>query len=404
MAASPARRRGLGAGVDQRRRLVPDRWLVAALAVLVVNLAFVGALLVRDHGRVSRLVHAAPPWSDAARAPGSLDVQPADKGFDGQFFYRLGVSPLSRDRLVAGVRFDLPALRNARWAYGALAWAVSGGDRDLVPWALLGVNLAAAAAVGGLAAGLARSAGRHAAWGLLVALWPGFAYSISLDTSELVASAFVLAGLLAARRRRWVWCGLALATAVLARDTAIVVPLGLAVAGTWAWLRGRRVDATGQVAAGGFALAVFGGWQILQRARFGSWPLTSSGDNNLAAPFTGLVHELRRSFPPSGGTEAFRLLSAAILVAALIAAGMSLRRSSSPTAEKVAWAPAVLVVMLLNAYLWSGATAFMRASTEAYLLSALVLLGSRRRWTDLVAMPVAGLWLLTAVAQVAKAG
>jgi hypothetical protein len=33
-----------------------------------------------------------------------------------------------------------------------------------------------------------------------------------------------------------------------------------------------------------------------------------------------------------------------------------------------------------------------------------VLLGSRRRWTDLIAVPVAGLWLLTVVAQVGKAG
>ena len=37
--------------------------------------------------------------------------------------------------------------------------------------------------------GLARSAGRHAAWGALFVLWPGFAYSLSLDTSELLAGA-----------------------------------------------------------------------------------------------------------------------------------------------------------------------------------------------------------------------
>ena len=66
------------------------------------------------------------------------------------------------------------------------------------------------------------------------------------------------------------------------------------------------------------------------------------------------------------------------------------------------------VVVLLNAYLWSGATAFMRATTEAGVLSVLVLLGHRSRGADrLVAMAgigLAPLWALTAVAQLTKLG
>ena len=151
-------------------------------------------------------------------------------------------------------------------------------------------------------------------------------------------------------------------------------------------------------------LGVFAGWQLLQRARFGALPLTSSGDNNLSAPLRGLGHELGRSLPPSGGVEAFRLLSLIVLLATVVAAATTIRSSAAPLAEKLAWVPAVLVLVVLNAYLWSAATAFMRAGTEAYLLSGLVLLGSRRRWTSLMLLPVAGLWFLTAVAQVGKAG
>ena len=397
---------------------LPDRIWVPALLAALLALGFVGALLVRADGDPSLLVHAGPPWTQTDGARGSLTVQPADKAFDGQFFYRLGVRPWSTDRTVDGVTFDLPSLRNARWGYGALAFVVSAGDPDLVPWALIGLNVAAATAVGAVGGGLARSSERHAAWGVVLALWPGFAYSLSLDTSELVASAFVLGALLALRHRAWLGAGALFLAAVLVRDTTAVVPFGVALAGFWLWLRAdpdvdvdvdvdedHRHDGRRLLAVGAIPLVAFGGWQLLQRARFGALPLTSSGDKNLSAPLGGLFDQLGKLVPPEGGDEAFRLLAAAALITLIGAAAWVWRRSDTPFVERVAWIPAVAVVVLLNAYLWSGATAFLRAATEAGLLSILVVLGSRReRLVALMALGLAGMWLLTAASQVAKLG
>jgi len=513
---------------DRHGRRLPDRCWVPAVGALLLATLFAAALLVRAGGDASLLVHAAPPDTDATLAPGSLTVQDADDGFDGQFFYRLGVSPWSTDEQVAGVTFDLPALRNARWGYGALAWAASGGDADLVPWSLLAVNLAAAAALGAAGGALARSSGRHAAWGLLVVLWPGFAYSLSLDTSELVASALVVAALVAGRRRRWSLVGLALTGAVLVRDTTAVVPFGVAAAGAVAWFaaarptsrlarlaatgrptrveepsvpdhlpatttgdtseqtahlpattpRGtaakpdptahvpattgssdpvvarRRADAVAQtradavaqrwagsdtpvpvLAAGFVPLVVFGLWQLVQRARFGDLPLTSSGDNNLSAPLRGFVDLLGDAATEPSGETLFRAGFALGVVALLVAAGWSWRRTTAPLTERLAWLPAVAVVVVLNAYLWSGATAFMRAATEAGVLSIALLLAAPpaarrpvspqatpgrtdppatpddreapRRRAGLLPLLAAGLatgWLLTAAVQLAKLG
>ena len=404
---------------------LPDRlWVPAAMAGLLA-LVFVGALLVRADGDVSLLVHAGPPWTSAEGARDSLTVQEADDAFDGQFFYRLGTAPWSTAPVEHGVTFDLPSLRNARWGYGALAFVASGGDPDRVPEALVALNVLAAVAVGAAGGGLARASGRHAAWGALFVLWPGFAYSLSLDTSELVASAFVLGGLLALRHRRWGPAAALLVAAVLTRDTTAVVPFGVAAAGAWSWWTGgrtsepnpvtgdaadagRRVHAGAPLAwlvVGGVPLAAFGAWQLLQRSRFGALPLTSSGDNNLAAPLGGLADQLGSLLPPGGGDEAFRLLSILGLAALLGTAGWCWRRSAAALPEKVAWLPAVAVVVLLNAYLWSGATAFMRAATEAGLLSIVVILGSRRaRLLPLAGLGLGGLWLLTAVAQLSKLG
>ncbi|WP_426574084.1 hypothetical protein [Aquihabitans sp. McL0605] len=388
---------------------LPDRIWVPGLAALLLALVFVGALLVRADRDPSVLVHAGPPWTSAEGARGSLTVQDADAAFDGQFFYRIGLAPWSTAKTVDGVTFDLPSLRNARWGYGALAWVASGGDPDLVPWALIGLNLVAAAAVGAIGGGLARSADRHAAWGLLLFLWPGFAYSLSLDTSELVAASFLLGALLALRHRRWVATGLLLCAAVLTRDTTTVVPFAVVLAGLWAG-RGDdevRRSALPQVLAGGTALAVFGGWQLLQRDRFGALPLSSSGDNNLTAPLSGLVDQLTKVVPPSGGTEAFRLLSILGLIALVAAAGWALWRTRRMwlDAERIAWLGAVAVVLLLNAYLWSGATAFMRAATEAGLLSTLLLIrAAPRRLLVTAGIGLGGLWVLTVVAQLGKVG
>lgn len=415
---------------------LPDRTWVPALIGLLLGAAFVAALLVRAQGDVSLLVHAAPVWTDAADdPPGSLTVQPdEDDAFDGQFFYRLGVSPFSTDETVAGVTFDLPALRNARWGYGALAFVASGGDEDLLPWALVGLNVAALTAVGALGGALAGSSGRHRAWGALLVAWPGFAYSLSLDTSEVVASAFVLGGLVAARRRQWVAAALLLSAAVLTRDTTAVVPVGVAVAGGWTWWSTRTsphpqdadldpdldedadVQPTGPgarrgpavagpIGVGAVALAVFGAWQLLAWVRFGALPLTSSGDNNLSLPLAGLADQAGSLLPPGGGSEAFRLVSLVGLVALLGAAGWLWARSSTPVAERFAWLGAVAVVVVLNSYLWSGATAFMRAATEAGLLSILIIIGSGRRVVLLATgLGLGGLWALTAAAQLSKLG
>ena len=89
-------------GHSTRRDLAPDRLWVPALGASLLALLFVVALLVRADGDVSLLVHAAPPDTSAAGAPGSLTVQAPDEGFDGQFFYRLGVDPWNTDDEVAG--------------------------------------------------------------------------------------------------------------------------------------------------------------------------------------------------------------------------------------------------------------------------------------------------------------
>ena len=115
-----------------RERLWVPVVLVAALVAVVLLI-----LLVRVDGDISRLVRAAPPWTDPAETLPSLTVVPHEYEFDGQFFYRLGIAPFSSATTVDGITFDNPAMRGQRWGLGVAALVVSVGQPEFVPWACL---------------------------------------------------------------------------------------------------------------------------------------------------------------------------------------------------------------------------------------------------------------------------
>src|SRR3990172_6865503 len=64
-------------------------------------------------------------------------IHPRD-GYDGQFYYRLALDPLTIERTAHGIRLDNPPYRQQRILYPVLAWLV--GRVIPVPWAMLLVN------------------------------------------------------------------------------------------------------------------------------------------------------------------------------------------------------------------------------------------------------------------------
>ena len=67
------------AGLSRAVRRLPDRPAFVATIAGLAAVLFIGALLLRDDSDPSKLVHAAPPWTDVRAAPGSLTVQPAER-------------------------------------------------------------------------------------------------------------------------------------------------------------------------------------------------------------------------------------------------------------------------------------------------------------------------------------
>ena len=201
------------------------------LAAYVIWAAYYAAHRdVVDLARVGReFVTRAPGESRAIDelAPDTFD----ESGYDGQFFLYIAVDPTGAEQYV-----DEPPYRYSRIVYPLLARAVALGQSDLVPVALLLINLLAVGAGTFAVATLLRRLGLSPWYGALYGLYPGLFVGVSHDLSEPLAYAFAAFALLAFERRRVPLAAVLFALAGLTRESTLLFPVALAL-----WLAiGRR--------------------------------------------------------------------------------------------------------------------------------------------------------------------
>jgi hypothetical protein len=221
------------------------------------------------------------------RAPGesqSIDALADDAveglGYDGQFFLFIALDPGGAEPYI-----DAPPYRYSRILYPLTAWALALGQDELVPFALLLVNLLAVGAGTLAVATLLRDRGLSPWYGALYGLYPGLFVGVSSDLSEPLAYGLAACGVLAFERRRLPVAVVLFALAGLTRETTLLFPLALALwqvsgrryreaallaatalpyvalrAGLWPWL-----GSPGGARAQELELLPFGGL-------FGQWP------------------------------------------------------------------------------------------------------------------------------------
>jgi hypothetical protein len=367
-----------------------DRRWVVALVTSVFALTFSVVRLEGLGGDPASFVVAGDEFVRPDAAPAGLPVTHGP-GYDGQFFYRLSLRPWTQARTEFGITFDEPAYRQQRIVYPLLTFVVARGAPAATAWALLGWNLAAAAALGWLGAALARRRRGHALWGLAFAAYPGFVLVLARDLADLVAAVLLLAGILALDHQRPVVAAAALTLAGLTRESTLVVPLALAA--LWSVDADRRrstVAVTGgrpalsaraasdrsrvQVVTFAVPLGVALAWQLVLWRSWGIAPL-AQGSERLGLPFAGIWDFTQRAVQFGAFSLVVQFAELVFVVAAALVTAWSLPVSRALAHEKVAWALGVLVAVLLSRNVWVEDWAFLRALAEPYLLGTLVLLG-----------------------------
>ena len=230
---------------------------------------------------------------------------------------------MARDLFGTGRRFTFhseAAYRYGRFGFPFVAWLLALGRPGLVHWTLIGVNVAAIAAVPGLAATLLDQYGVPAAYGAVVLL-PAPLYALYRDPVAdpliiaLILLAFVLDGR-GSRRNSLV----VLASAVLVKEVAALALL------PWMWQALRRKEWR-DIARQACVLAPYAAWCGWVRFRLGEFPFrahTIQRSEAIGLPFAGMHTIWNEQTPHYQGNLA---LTAVTIVGAFVAAWLGRRHT-----------------------------------------------------------------------------
>lgn len=310
-------------------------------------------------------------------------------GYDGLAYHRLALDPLTLAASEHGTTFTRPAYWQARIGYPAAAWALSLGRDDLVPAALVLVNLLAVAGIALLAARLARGLGRSPWWGAVPAAWAGFLVGLGQDLVEPLAGLLLLAALALVRSGRRVPAALTLTAAALTRETTLVVAVAVLAAG----VLGPRRPAWW---VGAVPLGAYAAWRTWVRGRWADVVPDPPPDNPLGVPLVELAQYLgSAALHPLAEAPNLVLLLPLLLALGLVAAALGVR---GPRHERLALAAYLLLLASLP--VWDRGQAYLRWGCEPVLVGWLLLVGSGRPYAvrarrSLVPVVVL-LWVLTA--------
>ncbi len=363
-----------------------NRPAIAGLIAFAGWLVFVAARLAGwANGNLSKFLASGTTYSHPALMfPKVAHVR--GKGYDGQFYYRFAFNPFNWRPTAYGITIDHP-YRYTRIGYSVVAWLLSGGGHGRVlPLVLVVVNLASVAAMAWLGGALARDAGRHALWGLLFAAYFGLVISVGRDTSEPLADACLLAGLLAFRRARYLLAAVALGYAVFTNEPVLVFPVALALTRLWQMCRrqaGRRQARPGRAdLAWLLPGVVYLGLQGLQKLVVaGTAGGVADASANLTWPFQamvpGLYRDIHRMSWTHLGTYDYNLIEFLALAAFLISGFLVIRATTAPPHERLAFAGFVLLELVIaSGQFWDSVFGDGRTFIDAYLMAVVLLLAT----------------------------
>ncbi len=244
-------------------------WRVAALTLLVYAALVLLVVLNQPQG-VLAFAHIGTRFSEGD-PNGTV-------GYDGQFVYFI-----ARDGAAAEPFMDGATLRFQRILYPVLARALALGSADVVPWALVLINLAAHALACGLLAHLIARLGGQSWSAVVYAFWIGAVFVVRFNLTEILCVALSLAAVAAYLNARWRWTIGLLVLATAAKEIGLLVALGLALHAAFARGRWRWAFLIGA----GPALYFFVWWGVM-RLWFGRLPLGYPAAKLHAIPFEGM--------------------------------------------------------------------------------------------------------------------
>jgi hypothetical protein len=303
-------------------------------------------------------------------------------GYDGQFYYRFAFNPFNWNPDAYGITVD-HNYRYTRIGYSLVAYVLSlGGHGRLLPTVLVVINLVCVGIMAYLGARLARESGRHALWGLLFVAYFGLAISVGRDTSEPLADACMLGGLLAYRHSRYILAALLVAYGVFTNEPILILSVAIALVRLYQfWLKRAKPGAADLIWVLPGAVYV-----LLELAEKVVVKGKSSGAAdaaaNLTLPFKAMIPALYRDVTHLGTSHTgslydYNTIEFIALAVVIVAALLVIRASAATLYEKAAFVGFVLVELVIaSGQFWDSTFGDGRTYIDAFLLAVLLLLAT----------------------------
>jgi hypothetical protein len=302
-------------------------------------------------------------------------------GYDGQFYYRFAFNPFNWNPTAYGITVD-HNYRYTRIGYSLVAYVISlGGHGRLLPTVLVVVNLICVGVMAYLGARFARESGRHALWGLLFVAYFGLTISVGRDTSEPLADACMLGGLLAYRHSRFILAALLVSYGVFTNEPILVLPVALAFVRLYQfWLKRAKPgtpDLVWVLPGLVYVLLEIAAKLVVKGKASGA----ADAAANLTLPFKAMVPALYRDVKDMSWTHLglydYNVIEFIALAVIVVAGFVVIRSSLAPLHEKAAFVGFVLVEMVIaSGQIWDSTFGDGRTYIDAFLLAVIVLLAT----------------------------
>jgi len=339
----------------------------------------------------SYFITAGDRFVDRTATPGHIKVLENSTGYDGQFFYRLGLDPFTSKQTDFGITIDKPSYRQQRIVYPLTAWIFSlGGNPVLLPAVMILINYFALCCISWLAARYYQSLNENALWSLVIPLYPGFILSLSRDLSEILSILFVMAALLAYKKNRYLSFNLLIALAVLTKETSLLV----AVSGIICLLvAGKRQKLQFLILASFFIpIAIYVVWQLSLLIIWGDAPLLA-GSMNIGVPLIGFIKFFIYSLSLKTHLHRLWLIELVFILIFAVSVGRMYVKSEISMHTKISWMLYAILCFSLTNYIWLEDWGFMRALSEFFLFGNLILVGFKNKARGPVVIYSMVLWM-----------
>jgi hypothetical protein len=370
---------------------------VAAITAVLYGILIVGRLA-SSHWDPTSFIVAGTELFDQSRSPLHLLVRSRD-GYDGQYYYRLALDPLTDEKVAYGLTLDSPSYRGQRILYPALAHVVALGRIAWVPWSMIIVNYLAVCGLAISAARLTELFELPPLYGLAIPFLPPVILGLARDLAEPLAISLMVLALLLLHSRRTTFAAFALALAVLARETTLLFAVALLGCSVWRALQKRST--WGESLALTLPLIAYAAWQWRLFVTWGSAGFMEGHINLVNFPFAALgpfvveTMHLPHGLTLMGIFRRLFLASELLFVAAMVClAAAVVRRSAADPEIIIGWIIYLVLATFLSNLIWVEDWAFMRACEELLMLSAIIVIGAReRRFMQIALAATLAMWL-----------